>query len=163
MNLVLKSLAVVCGMAVLSGCVQPGTATQMATAMTAFGGVTSATQPASKEDYALSCPELSKRLQNLYARYSEVEAEQRVRQRQTAMVDGALGVGLGILGAKAATGAGSVSAIRNTQAVMSAGEGAIGLARAETSATDLKSVNDATIIAQRSAQLERLKFEKGCK
>lgn len=147
----------------LAGCVQPGTAIQMATAMTSFSGVTAAAQPASKEDYVLACSELNGRLGNLYDRYRALEAAQQARQRQSAVMDGVLDAGLGILGTKAATGAGSVSAIRGAQVAMTASDGLVSVMRAEGSASDLKSVNDATMIAQRTAQLERVKFEKGCK
>lgn len=146
----------------LTGCMPGGTPTQMATAMAGFSGVTQATTPPSKADLALSCKDVNSRLSNLYARYQVLEAEQQAKQRQTAMVDGALDIGLGILGTGMATNAGSVSAIRNAQMATAVGGGAIGLARAESSAVSLKDVNDATAIATRTAQLEKVKLEKGC-
>lgn len=146
----------------VSACMPGGTPTQMATAMAGFSGVTQVGGPASQADLALSCKDVNARLANLYARYQVLEAEQQAKQRQTAMVDGALGLGLGILGTGMATNAGSVSAIRNAQTVATVGGGAISLARAESSAVSLKEVNDTTAIATRTAQLEKVKLEKGC-
>jgi hypothetical protein len=146
----------------VSACMPGGTPAQMATAMAGFSGVTQATTPPSKADLAMSCKDVNARLGNLYARYNQLEAEQQAKQRKSAMVDGALDIGLGILGTGMATGAGSVSAIRNAQLATTVGGGAIGLARAESSAVSLKDVNDTTAIATRTAQLEKVKLEKGC-
>lgn len=145
-----------------SACMPGGTPTQMATAMAGFSGVTQVGGPPSQADLALSCKDVNARLANLYGRYQVLEAEQKAKQRQTAMVDGALGLGLGILGTGMATNAGSVSAIRTAQTVTTVGGGAISLARAESSAISLKEVNDTTAIATRTAQLEKVKLEKGC-
>ena len=146
----------------LSGCMSGGTPTQMATAMAGFSGVTRVGGAPSQADLALSCKDVNARLSNLYGRYQVLEAEQKAKQRQTAMVDGALDLGLGILGTGMATNAGSLTAIRNAQMAMTVGGGAISLARAETSAVSLKGVNDSTAIATRTAQLEKVKLEKGC-
>ena len=146
----------------LSALIHGGTPTQMATAMAGFSGVTQAAAPPSKADLAMSCKDVNARLSNLYARYQVLEAEQAAKQRKAAMVDGALGIGLGILATGMATHAGSLTAIRNAQMATTVGGGAIGLARAESSAVSLKEVNHSTAIATRTAQLEKVKLEKGC-
>lgn len=145
-----------------SACMPGGTPTQMATAMAGFSGVTQAATPPSKADLAMSCKEVNARLGNLYARYQVLEAEQEAKQRKAAVVDGALGIGLGILGTGMATNAGSLNAIRNAQMATTVAGGGINLARAETSAVSLRDVNDSTAIASRTAQLEKVKLEKGC-
>ena len=148
----------------LGGCVSGGgTATDMVTATTAIRGVTQATEPPSTEDYELSCGDVSDRLSNLYGRYEELEREQRARQRRASLVEGAVGMGVGVLGGSALANAGSATAVRNVGLATNYGGGALSsLARQESSTQQLKEVNDAMLIAQRAAQLERVKFDKGC-
>jgi hypothetical protein len=67
----------------------------------------------------------------------------------------------GILGTGMLGNAGSVSAIRKTQAVVAEGQGLGALQAAEASKGQLKSINDSALIAQRTARLERVKMEKG--
>jgi len=142
----------------LMGCVPGGGTTGFTTAMAGMGGTMRATEPPSKADYALSCKEVNGRLSNLYARYEKIAAVERAKEQQAALVDGALGIlGTGMLG-----NAGSVSAIRNTQAVVAVGQGLSALQAAEASKGQLKTINDSALIAQRTAQLERVKMEKGC-
>ncbi len=154
------AVLMLCGCTV-SACMPGGTPTQMATAMAGFAGVTQAAAPPSKADLAMSCKDVNARLGNLYARYQILEADQATKQRKAAMLDGALGLGFGILGTGMATNAGSLPAIRNAQIATTVGGGAIGLARAESSAVSLKEVNDSTAIATRTAQLEKVKLETG--
>ena len=60
----------------LAGCVSGGgTATEMVTATSGMRGVMQATEPPSREDYALSCSAVNSRILNLYARYAEIEAD----------------------------------------------------------------------------------------
>ena len=142
----------------LMGCVPTGGTTGFATAMAGMGGMMRATEPPSKADYALSCKEVNGRLSNLYARYEEIAAVERAKEQKAAIVEGALGVlGTGMLG-----NAGSISAIRNTQTVMAVGQGLGALQAAEANKGQLKTINDTSLIAQRTAQLERVKVDKGC-
>lgn len=149
----------------LAGCVTGGgTATQMVSATTGMRGLVQATEAPSQADYALSCDDVSSRVSNLYARYEELEKEQRARQRQTAMIGGLVDVGATLVGGAALSNAGSVAAIRNTGMAVNAGRSALtGLATQESSTQQLKDVNDSMLIAQRIGQLEKVKFEKGCK
>ena len=142
----------------LMGCVPAGGTTGFTTAMAGMGGMMRATEPPSKADYALSCKDVNGRLANLYARYEEIAAVERAKEQQAAIVDGALGIlGTGMMG-----NAGSISAIRNTQTVMAVGQGLGALQAAEASKGQLKTINDTSLIAQRTAQLERVKVDKGC-
>lgn len=52
--------------------------------------------------------------------------------------------------------------VGTTQVAMVAGEGLASLSAAEQNKGQLKTINDGTLIAQRTAQLERVKMEKGC-
>ncbi|MDH2328321.1 hypothetical protein QCN27_15755 [Cereibacter sp. SYSU M97828] len=153
-----------CAALALAGCMgNGGTATQMVSATQGMRGLMQSTEPPTQADYALSCAAVNSRLSNLYARYAEVEAEQRGRQRQQAMVGGLLDVGTTLIGGRAIMGAGSATGIQNTAMAVNYGRSALGgLAQAETSTQQLKDVNDAMLIAQRAAQLEKVKFEKGC-
>jgi hypothetical protein len=148
----------------LSGCVTGGgTATDMVTATSGMRGLIQAQEPPSSEDYALSCGAVNTRISNLYARYAEIEAEQRGRQRQQALVGGIFDVGTTLIGGQAIMGAGSVTGIQNAAMATNYGRAALGnLARTESSTQQLKDVNDAMLIAQRVGQLEKVKFEKGC-
>ncbi len=150
----------------LAGCVAggSGTATDMISATTALNGLSAAKEPPSKEDMALSCAQVGSRLSNLYGRYSEIEREQRGRQRQSELVGGIVGIGATIAGGSALANAGSVTAIRNVGVATSYGRAALtGLAAQESSTQQLKDVNDSMLIAQRITQLEKVKFDKGCK
>lgn len=163
MTKVAKAMTAI-GLAVtLSGCVTGGTATDMVTAGAGMQGLVTATQPPSKDDYALSCPVVNQRLGNLYARYTEVEREQRARQRQSAMIGGLIDVGATVVGGSAMANAGSAAGLRNAGLATDAGRSALGaVAGRESSTQQLKDVNDAMLIAQRIGQLEKVKFEKGC-
>lgn len=157
-------LAATCAALTLSGCVSGGgTATDMVTATAGMRGVMQATEPPTKEDFALSCGAVNQRLANLYGRYAELEAEQRARQRQQAMVGGLLDVGTTLIGGSAIMGAGSATGIQNTAMAVNVGRSALGgLANSESSAQQLKEVNSTMLIAQRAGQLEKVKFQKGC-
>lgn len=150
----------------LAGCVSGGggTATDMISATTALNGLSAAKEPPSKEDMALSCTQVGSRLSNLYGRYSEIEREQRARQRQSELVGGIIGIGATIAGGSALSNAGSVTAIRNVGVATSYGRAALtGLALQESSAQRLQDVHDSLLIARRITELEKVKFDKGCK
>lgn len=164
MNMITTPGAALC-LAILSGCVGTtgGTVTEMATATTAIRGVMSAPQPPSEADLALSCSEVNTRTANLYARFKELDAAQRKKQRKQAAVNGVINLGTGILGGVAAAGAGTVNGVRAAASATTIARGSLmGLAASEGSAARLKDVNDTTLIATRISQLEKVKFEKGC-
>ena len=148
----------------LIACAPGGTATDMMVASTGMKNMLQATQPPSAADMALSCPEVTTRLNNLYARYQEVDRQQRARASQAAMVDGVLGVGTHLVGGQLLGVAGSsVQGMQAAAAATSYGSSALGqVITGETSAQKLRDVNDATLLAQRIGQLEKVKFEKFC-
>lgn len=148
----------------LAGCMGTGgTATDMVTASTATRGLTQATEPPSAADRALSCAAVTTRLDNLYTRYAQIEKEQRSRQQTASLVNGVFDMGASMLGASAIMGAGSVQGVQNVAMATNYGRSALsGVMSAESSTQQLQDINDAMPIAQRAAQLEKVKFEKGC-
>lgn len=146
----------------LTACVPGGTSTQMVTAMTGMNAVVGANQAPTSADMAMSCKDVNARLNNLYARYNQIEAEQKAQQRKQAMVDGALGLGMGILGTNAIASAGSVDGIRAVSTAATVGGGLVDLATAEKSGAQLQEVNNAAALATRASQLEKVKLQKGC-
>lgn len=147
----------------LAGCVTGGTATDMGSATTGVRGLVQATEPPSKDDFAMTCPAVTGRLANLYTRYAEIEQEQRARQRQSAVLGGIVDVGATLVGGSAMANAGSARALQTAGMATNYGRSAIGaLATQESSTQQLKDVNDATLIGTRIGQLEKVKFEKGC-
>ena len=150
---------------VLSGCFTGGggTATEMVAATTAIRGVTQAVEPPSETDYKLSCNELNMRTGNLYARYAELEKEQKARQRKKNITNGLINTGITVAGIAGMGNAGTLNGVRNVGiATGVARTGLSGVASAETNTQQLKDVTNATLIAQRVNQLERVKMEKGC-
>ncbi|WP_226554742.1 hypothetical protein [Celeribacter naphthalenivorans] len=147
----------------LAGCVAGGTASNMTTSNMAVSGLLQANEPPSKADYALSCQEVHQRVENLYARYSVLEKEQRARQQQASLINGVVGMGTTMVGGNAIMNAGSATAIRNASLAANYGGNALSaLASQESSTQQLKDVNDTMLIAKRIGQLEKVKFEKGC-
>lgn len=148
----------------LAACMGTGTATDMMVASTGMKNMLQATQPPSEADMALSCAEVQIRLGNLYARYEEIDRQQRARASQAAVVGGVLGVGTHLVGGQLLGAAGnSVQGMQAAAAATSYGSAALGqVITGETSAQKLRDVNDASLLAQRIGQLEKVKFEKGC-
>lgn len=147
----------------LSGCITGGTTTDFANATTAMRGAMSATEPPSAADYKLSCGDIATRTANLRARYDAIEAEQRAAQRKQGIINAGLGIGATLIGGSAIANAGSVQAINNAATATRVASSALGsLAVQESSSSQLSSVNDATLIATRMAQLQRVAFDNGC-
>lgn len=148
----------------LAGCMGGGTAADMMVASTGMKTMMQATQPPSAADMALSCPEVATRLGNLYARYEEIDRQQRARANQAALVDGVLGVGTHLVGGQLLGAAGnSVQGMQAAAAATGYGSAALGqVITGESSASRLRDVNDASLLAQRIGQLEKVKLEKGC-
>lgn len=147
----------------LAACMGGGTATDMMVASTGMKNMLQATQPPSAADMALTCPEVTVRLGNLYARYEEVDRQQRARASQAAVVDGVLGVGTHLVGGQLLGAGASVQGMQAAAAATSYGSAALGqVITGESSAQKLRDVNDASLLAQRIGQLEKVKFEKGC-
>ncbi|MGO4853557.1 hypothetical protein [Phaeovulum sp. W22_SRMD_FR3] len=135
----------------LSGCVSGGgAATNMVTATSSMRGLIQAQEPPSWEDCALSGGAVNTRISNPYARYAEIEVEQRGRQRQQALVGRIFDGGTTLIGGQAIMRAGSATGIQN--AVIATNWGRVGpgsLARTESSTRQLKGVNDAIRISRR--------------
>lgn len=147
----------------LSACMGGGTATDFVTATAGMRGAINATEPPSEVDYQLSCAEVETRIANLRARYEAIEAEQRAAQRRQGLINGGIEALASVAGASAIANAGSAQAISNAATATNLGRGALmGLANQESSADQLATINDATLIATRMSQLQRVAFENGC-
>lgn len=141
----------------LSAC---GPTAQFQKATQSMQSVTAARAPLSESDLALSCEKIDQDLTKLYARYEELEAAERSRQQKAGLLNGALSVGVGILGGTALASAGSVEAINNVGVATSVAGSAVD-ALTDTG-LDQQSLNKTTAVAERTAILERVKIEKGC-
>lgn len=153
-----------CAALALAGCVSGGgNATQMVSATSGVRGLLQAQEPPSAADYALSCSAVNTRLSNLYSRYETIEAEQRAAQRKQALMGGVLDVGSTLIGANSIMGAGSATGLQNAALATQYGRAALGsVANSESSTQQLKDITDASLLAGRVGQLEKVKFEKGC-
>ena len=161
----LKTAFILVSSLVLAGCLAggAGTVTDMVTATTAFRGVVGATEPPSESDYKLACRDLNIRTGNLYARYAELEKEQKARARKKNFTNGLINTGIMAAGITGMGNANTVNGLRNIGLATDVAQaGLAGLANAETNTQQLKDVTNATLIAERVAQLERVKMEKGC-
>ena len=148
-------------LALLAGCMGSSTATSLATAR---AGLTNAQAgPAIVEaDLGRSCPELTSMASALYARHEQIVREANASQARSNMLGGLATAGIGILGGNALMNAGSVDAMRGVQAATALSQTAADAAIMNANPTSLKDITDVTTIANRAAQIERAKLQKGC-
>ncbi|WP_424753287.1 hypothetical protein [Methylobacterium sp.] len=89
------------------------------------------------------------RLGNLYARYEEIDRQQRARANQAALMEGVLGVGTHFVGGQLLGAAGnSVQGMQAAAAATGCSSAALGqVLTGESSASRLRDVNDASLLA----------------
>lgn len=146
---------------VLANCMGTGTATSFATAQAGLANAQAG--PAIIEaDLSRSCSELTSMASALYARHEAIVKEANAKQARSNMLGGLASAGLGILGTSALTNAGSINAMRGVAAATSVAQTASDAAILNANPTSLKDVTDVTTIANRAAQIERVRMQKGC-
>ena len=146
-----------------SGCMgsSSGLSSQVA-AMQGIAGVQrSAQATATKEDLAMSCPQIDAELKRHYARMEQINKAERARERQANLTGGLLDAGLSVVGAGAIANAGSAQTIRNVGTATTVAGSAASAATA-SAGPDAQTYNEALAISERSALLGRVKLQKGC-
>jgi len=99
---------------------------------------------------------------SLYARHEEIVKAANAQQAKSSMVGGLLSAGIGIVGGSAMLNSGSVNAMRGVQTATALSQTAADAAVMNANPTSLKDITDVTTIANRAAQIERAKLQKGC-
>ena len=150
--------------ALLAGCGGGGAgSTSMVTSTTAIKSVMSSDTNPRPEDFELSCAEIGTRLGNLQARYDELAAKQKKKQRGKSLLSGLVNSTIGIVGGTAAAATGTVQGIQTTGVAMgAAGYAADDLINSESDSEQLRQIGEIQPLAERIVQLSKVKYEKGC-
>ena len=150
--------------ALLAGCGGGGGGgASMVTSVTAMKAVASTDTNPRPEDFELSCAEVETRLGNLQARYDELAAEQKRKQRGKNLLSGLVNSTIGIVGGTAAVGTGTAQGVRATGVAMQASSYAANdMIHSETDSEALRSIGETQPLAERIVQLSKVKYEKGC-
>ena len=148
----------------LAGCMtQPAAPTDMVTAGVPMQSAFGATAAPSPADQALTCPELATEIARLQARYDALEAEHHAEQQRQSLVSGGINLGATILGGSLLANAGSAQSIQTVGTGLNlARSGAMAAANQQSGSAQITAVGEASAIAQRLSQLQRIQFAKNC-
>lgn len=145
----------------LSGCMGSGTATSLATARAGLANAQAGPEII-EEDLSRSCSELTSMASALYARHEEIVRQANASQARSNILGGIASAGIGIIGGNALVNAGSIDAMRGVQAATALSQTAADAAIMNANPTSLQDITNVTTIANRAAQIERAKLQKGC-
>lgn len=151
-------------LSMLAGCMtQPAGPTDMVTAGVAMQSAFGATAAPARADQALTCSGLATEITSLQMRYDALEAEHRAEQQRQSLVSGGINLGATLLGGSLLANAGSAQSIRTVGTGLNmARSGAMVAANQQTGSAQISAVNEASAIAQRLSQLQRIQFAKNC-
>ena len=140
-----------------------GGGSSMVTSTTAMKSVMSSDTNPRPEDFELSCAEIETRLGNLQARYDELAAEQKKKQRGKSLLSGLVSSTIGIVGGTAAAATGSAQGVQAVgTATHAASYAASDLASSESDSDALRAIGEIQPLAERIVQLSKVSTEKGC-